>query len=68
MLDLPVASAAAAANKAFYGPMIRPGVARAAAEHGLDGERITADDFEIVRIDRTPVTLESVRLRGAGRT
>ena len=38
--------------------MIRPGVARAAAEHGLDGERVTAVDFEILRIDRTPPSLE----------
>jgi hypothetical protein len=38
--------------------MIRPGVARAAAEHGLDGERVTADDYEILRIDRTPPSLE----------
>lgn len=58
MLDLPVASAAAAANK-IYWPMLRPGVARAAAEHGLDGELITADDFEMLRIDRTPATLET---------
>ena len=42
ILDLPVASAAAGAAK-MYWPMIRPGVARAAAEHGLDGERVTAD-------------------------
>jgi len=57
ILDLPVASAAPAAAK-FYEPMIRPGVARAAAEHGLDGERVTADDYEILRIDRTPPSLE----------
>jgi UDP:flavonoid glycosyltransferase YjiC (YdhE family) len=57
ILDLPVASAAPAAAK-FYEPMIRPGVARAAAEHGLDGERVTALDFEILRIDRTPPSLE----------
>ncbi|MEO8572281.1 MAG: glycosyltransferase [Chloroflexota bacterium] len=57
ILDLPVASAAPAAAK-FYEPMIRPGVARAAAEHGLDGERVTAVDFEMLRIDRTPPSLE----------
>jgi UDP:flavonoid glycosyltransferase YjiC (YdhE family) len=57
ILDLPVASASPAAAK-FYEPMIRPGVARAAAEHGLDGERVTAVDFEILRIDRTPPSLE----------
>jgi UDP:flavonoid glycosyltransferase YjiC (YdhE family) len=57
ILGLPVASAAPAAAK-FYEPMIRPGVARAAAEHGLDGERVTAPDFEILRIDRTPPSLE----------
>ena len=58
ILELPVASAAPAAAK-FYEPMIRPGVARAAAEHGLDGERVTAPDFEILRIDRTPPSLET---------
>jgi UDP:flavonoid glycosyltransferase YjiC (YdhE family) len=58
ILDLPVASASPAAAK-FYEPMIRPSVARAAAEHGLDGERVTAVDFEILRIDRTPPSLET---------
>ncbi len=58
ILELPVASAAPAAAK-FYEPMIRPGVARAAAEHGLDGERVTAPDYEILRIDRTPPSLET---------
>ena len=57
ILDLPVASAAPAAAK-FYEPMIRPGVARAAAEHGFDGERVTAVDYEMLRIDRTPPSLE----------
>jgi UDP:flavonoid glycosyltransferase YjiC (YdhE family) len=57
ILDLPVASEAAAANKAYW-PMMRPGIARAAAEHGLDGERVTAEDFEVLRIDRTPPSLE----------
>jgi hypothetical protein len=57
ILELPVASAAPAAAK-FYEPMIRPGVARAAAEHGLDGERVTDVDFEMLRIDRTPASLE----------
>jgi UDP:flavonoid glycosyltransferase YjiC (YdhE family) len=59
ILDIPVASAAPAAAK-FYEPMIRPGVARAAAEHGLDGERVAASDFEILRIDRTPPSLETL--------
>ena len=58
ILDLPVASAAPAAAK-FYEPMIRPAVARAAAEHGLDGERVTAVEFEVLRIDRTPPSLET---------
>ncbi len=58
ILDLPVASAAAAAGK-FYWPMMRPGIARAAAEHGLDGDRVAADDFEVLRIDRTPPSLEA---------
>jgi UDP:flavonoid glycosyltransferase YjiC (YdhE family) len=58
ILDLPVASAAAAAGK-FYWPMMRPGIARAAAEHGLDGDRVAADDFEVLRIDRTPPSLET---------
>lgn len=57
ILELPVASAAPAAAK-FYEPMIRPSVARAAAEHGLDGERVTDVDFEMLRIDRTPPSLE----------
>ena len=57
ILDLPVASASPAAAK-FYEEMIRPAVARAAAEHGLDGERVTAGDYEILRIDRTPPSLE----------
>jgi len=57
ILGLPVASVAAAANKVYW-PMIRPGVARAAAEHGLDGERVTSDDFEVLKIDRTPPSLE----------
>ena len=57
ILQLPVASAAPAAAK-FYEPMIRPGVARAAAEHGLDGDRVTDVDFEMLRIDRTPPSLE----------
>ena len=57
ILDLPVASASPAAAK-FYEPMIRPAVARAAAEHGLDGERVTAVDYEVLRIDRTPPSLE----------
>jgi UDP:flavonoid glycosyltransferase YjiC (YdhE family) len=58
ILDLPVASASPGGAK-FFEAMIRPGVARAAAEHGLDGDRVTADDFEILRIDRTPATLEA---------
>ena len=57
ILDLPVASASPAAAK-FYEAMIRPGVARAAAEHGLDGERVTDVDFEMLRVDRTPPSLE----------
>jgi UDP:flavonoid glycosyltransferase YjiC (YdhE family) len=57
ILDLPVASASPAAAK-FYESMIRPDVARAAAEHGLDGERVAAVDFEVLRIDRTPPSLE----------
>jgi UDP:flavonoid glycosyltransferase YjiC (YdhE family) len=58
ILGLPVAAASPAAAK-FYESMIRPGVARAAAEHGLDGERVTAVDFEVLRIDRTPPSLET---------
>ena len=57
ILDLPVASAAPAAAK-FYEPMIRPAVARAAAEHGLDGDRVTAVGYEVLHIDRTPPSLE----------
>jgi UDP:flavonoid glycosyltransferase YjiC (YdhE family) len=57
ILDLPTATAAPAANK-IYESMIQPALARAAAEHGLDGERVTAVEFEALRIDRTPPSLE----------
>ncbi len=57
ILSLPVATAAPAANK-IYESLIRPGVIRAAAEHGLDGERVTAVDFDVLRIDRTPPSFE----------
>jgi UDP:flavonoid glycosyltransferase YjiC (YdhE family) len=57
ILELPVASALPAAAK-FYEPIIRPGVARAAAEHGLDGQRVTDPAFEMLRVDRTPPSLE----------
>ena len=57
ILDLPTATAAPAANK-IYESMIQPALARAAAEHGLDGERVTAIEFEALRIDRTPPSLE----------
>jgi UDP:flavonoid glycosyltransferase YjiC (YdhE family) len=57
ILDLPSAPAAPAANK-IYESMIQPTLARAASEHGLDGERVTAVEFEILRIDRTPPSLE----------
>ena len=64
ILDLPVASASPGGAK-FFEAMIRPGVARAAAEHGLDGERVTADDFEILQ-DRSHASLAgSARLRAA---
>jgi UDP:flavonoid glycosyltransferase YjiC (YdhE family) len=58
ILDLPVATAGTGGTKIF-GPMMRPGIVRAAAEHGLDGERVGAEDFEVLRIDRTPASLES---------
>ena len=58
ILDLPVASASPGGAKFFEG-MIRPNVARAAAEHGLDGERVSAVDSEILRVDRTPPSLEA---------
>jgi UDP:flavonoid glycosyltransferase YjiC (YdhE family) len=57
ILDLPVASASPAAAK-FYEQMIRPAVARAAAEHGLDGDRVTEVGYEVLHIDRTPPSLE----------
>ena len=57
ILALPVASASPAAAK-FYEAMIRPAVARAAAEHGLDGDRVTEVGYEILHIDRTPPSLE----------
>jgi UDP:flavonoid glycosyltransferase YjiC (YdhE family) len=58
ILDLPVAAASPAAAK-FYEPMIRPAVARAAAEHGLDGDAVAAPEFEMLRVDRTPPSLET---------
>ena len=58
ILDLPVASADTGGDK-VYGPMMRPGIVRAAAEHGLDGERVAAVVFESLRIDRTPPSLET---------
>jgi len=58
ILDLPGATAGTGGTKIF-GPMMRPGIVRAAAEHGLDGERVTAEDFEVLRVDRTPASLES---------
>src|SRR6266508_6845359 len=58
ILDLPVATAATGGTKMFW-PFMRPGIMRAAAEHGLDGERVTGEDFELLRIDRTPPTLAS---------
>jgi hypothetical protein len=58
ILDVPVATAATGGTKMFW-PLMRPGIVRAAAEHGLDGVRVTADDFEVLRIDRTPASLES---------
>jgi UDP:flavonoid glycosyltransferase YjiC (YdhE family) len=58
ILDLPVATAGTGGTKIFE-PMMRPGIIRAAAEHGLDGERVTAEAFEVLRIDRTPASLES---------
>jgi UDP:flavonoid glycosyltransferase YjiC (YdhE family) len=58
ILDLPVATAATGGTKMFW-PLMRPGIVRAAAEHGLDGERVTDDEFEVLTIDRTPATLEA---------
>jgi UDP:flavonoid glycosyltransferase YjiC (YdhE family) len=58
ILDLPVATAATGGTKMFW-PLMRPGIVRAAAEHGLDGERVAADDYEVLMIDRTPASLES---------
>lgn len=57
ILGVPSVTAAPAANK-IYESMIQPALARAAAEHGLDGERVTAVEFEMLRIDRTPPSLE----------
>jgi UDP:flavonoid glycosyltransferase YjiC (YdhE family) len=58
ILDLPYARHAPAAAKIWW-PMMRDGLARAAAEHGLDGQRLIADDYPIVDIDRTPPSMET---------
>ncbi len=58
ILDLPGATAGTGGTKIF-GPMMRPGIVRAAAEHGLDGERVADEDFEVLRVDRTPASLET---------
>src|SRR5258708_17741784 len=39
--------------------MIRTAVARAAAEHGLDGQAMAADGYELVYVDRTPASFEA---------
>ena len=53
ILDIPVAAHLAAADKRYL-EWIRPAVARAAVEHGLDGELVSAQDFSVLEIDRTP--------------
>ena len=64
ILACPSASAAAAEQDLLA--VHAAGLARGAAEHGLDGERVTADDFEVLRIDRTPRDTGNARLPGAG--
>ncbi len=58
LLDLPYVRHAPAAAKIWW-PMIRDGVARAAQEHGVEGQRLIADDYPLVDIDRTPPSLET---------
>jgi UDP:flavonoid glycosyltransferase YjiC (YdhE family) len=54
---LPVASHGAAANKGYWERM-RPGVARAAAEHGLDGGDVTGERYHVLDVDRTPASFQ----------
>jgi UDP:flavonoid glycosyltransferase YjiC (YdhE family) len=58
IVDLPLAANAAAGSK-MYWPLMHDWIVRAAAEHGLDGERLVADDFHVLRIDRTPDSLQT---------
>lgn len=58
VLDIPHIAHAAGGAKIWW-PMIRERVARAASEHGLDGQRLASDDFPAVDIDRTPPSLDT---------
>ena len=57
ILDLPVASASPAAAK-FYEPMIRPARRSGRRRAWPRWRAVTAVDYEILRIDRTPPSLE----------
>ena len=58
ILGLPVVMVSPAAGK-MWRAYIRQAVARAAGEHGLDGETIAADGHELVYVDRTPPSFEA---------
>lgn len=58
LLGIPVVQAAPAAAK-IWREVQRPMIARAAAEHALDPDRLSGDDFEFAYIDRTPPALET---------
>ncbi|GAC1583186.1 MAG: glycosyltransferase [Candidatus Dormibacteria bacterium] len=57
LLGIPTVMVAPAAAK-HWRAMIAGQVARAAAEHGLDGEQLAAFDNELVYVDRTPAAFE----------
>ena len=57
ILDIPMASHARPRDKGYL-EWIRPAVARAAVEHGLDGERVSGRDFAVLEVDRTPPSFQ----------
>jgi UDP:flavonoid glycosyltransferase YjiC (YdhE family) len=58
ILQLPAVMVSPAAGK-MWRSMIRTAVARAAGEHGLDGQAMAADGYELVYVDRTPASFEA---------
>jgi UDP:flavonoid glycosyltransferase YjiC (YdhE family) len=57
ILGLPVVTVSPAAGK-MWRAMTRAQVARAATEHGLDGDKVAGFDHELVYVDRTPPSFE----------